>query len=666
MDGRHTTTNERDLFPSQQLISIETPSGNSTSSASSASGENFYINRVDYFLCPPKAKVSIASTLIQDGLPSVSIEPTSKQLASASADLETNGILNSIFLSHVAGEVRGKERGMIGSNLTLSDQCSRPPSVFLNPTDQPSPVIAPCKTPCGMVMSFPTNRPQDSDSVEFDLERLIGDIDSSDDDTSRSKAHRNDSRIRLNEHHAGDSAISFSTSEGNSDLAKSSYSIMVNPIKESPNVNTTEELLISHLANSRCVALPDLDHMQISDSILSSSLPPEKAVNSKPSSAITALLGKPNDSVVPTTTSFSGTCSPVKSSPVVISNHALAVVSHSPTMSKHHVDPTRNRTAISHPYEDALLVQEYRQQQLLNLQLRMAAMGATSTFHSQDIAYATSMRTTTAEAKTFTTEPTTELFLGLRDVLPYPAIPRSLLPSKQTVASVYKVRHVKPHHGRAPTDKMTQFAKGVADEVVRSNAYKDQAGCRVLQKKLEEGDPVDIEQIFLECLDQLNVLMTDPFGNYLCQKLIEVINDEQLGQLLDRIASDIPFISLNMHGTRATQALVKQVSKTERVHAVIDALRGHVVSLVKDLNGNHVIQKCLTTLSNPLNQFIYDDLIENCVEVALHRHGCCVLQRSIDSATVEQRDRVIEAIRRNTLQLVQDAFGNYVVHMCWT
>lgn len=174
-------------------------------------------------------------------------------------------------------------------------------------------------------------------------------------------------------------------------------------------------------------------------------------------------------------------------------------------MSKHHVDPTRNRTAISHPYEDALLVQEYRQQQLLNLQLRMAAMGATSTFHSQDIAYATSMRTTTAEAKTFTTEPTTELFLGLRgtlylclilqfwsslflmffsyfclfsDVLPYPAIPRSLLPSKQTVASVYKVRHVKPHHGRAPTDKMTQFAKGVADEVVRSNAYVGIYSCR--------------------------------------------------------------------------------------------------------------------------------------------------------------------------------------------
>lgn len=28
---------------------------------------------------------------------------------------------------------------------------------------------------------------------------------------------------------------------------------------------------------------------------------------------------------------------------------------------------------------------------------------------------------------------------------------------------------------------------------------------------------------------------------------------------------------------------------------------------------------------------------------------------------MEQRDRVIEAIRRNTLQLVQDAFGNYVV-----
>lgn len=70
---------------------------------------------------------------------------------------------------------------------------------------------------------------------------------------------------------------------------------------------------------------------------------------------------------------------------------------------------------------------------------------------------------------------------------------------------------------------------------------------------------------------------------------------------------------------------------------MIVALQPNVVALIKDLNGNHVIQKCLHKLSPEHNQFIYDTVSEFCIEVASHKHGCCVYQRCIDHAIQSQK-----------------------------
>lgn len=61
------------------------------------------------------------------------------------------------------------------------------------------------------------------------------------------------------------------------------------------------------------------------------------------------------------------------------------------------------------------------------------------------------------------------------------------------------------------------------------------------------------------------------------------------------------------------------------------------------------------------NQFIYDAIINNCIDVATHKHGCCVIQRCLDHANQAQKTALIEVIVKNTLALVSDKFGNYVV-----
>ena len=53
------------------------------------------------------------------------------------------------------------------------------------------------------------------------------------------------------------------------------------------------------------------------------------------------------------------------------------------------------------------------------------------------------------------------------------------------------------------------------------------------------------------------------------------------------------------------------------------------------------------------SQFIYDAACDHCMEVATHRHGCCVLQRCIDFANGQQRRRLVNEISSNALVLSQ-------------
>ncbi|KAG8905842.1 hypothetical protein FRB99_008144 [Tulasnella sp. 403] len=208
-----------------------------------------------------------------------------------------------------------------------------------------------------------------------------------------------------------------------------------------------------------------------------------------------------------------------------------------------------------------------------------------------------------------------------------------------------------PKHKRSDLDH-NRFAGTHLEDLQGEIAAmcKDQHGCRYLQKKLEEGVPEHRDMIFRETFPHFAELMTDPFGNYLCQKLLEYSTDEQRNSICQSVAQDLVTISLNMHGTRAVQKMIDFLSTSRQtdqrcnaqIHSIIVALSMHVVTLIKDLNGNHVVQKCLNKLAPEDNQFIYN-------------------ARCVDHASDAQRVQLVTEITYHALTLVQDPYGNYVV-----
>jgi len=220
----------------------------------------------------------------------------------------------------------------------------------------------------------------------------------------------------------------------------------------------------------------------------------------------------------------------------------------------------------------------------------------------------------------------------------------------------------------AYSSDVADFAPGYylspEDQEVMVNAYemaKDQMGCRVLQRKLETNDEFITRIVFSQTLLHFPELMVHPFGNYLCQKLVEVCSESQLKMLLDLIAPQLFDLSLDPHGTRVVQKVIEIFGQAECISMVAGALMSHTEELIIDLNGNHVIQRFLSACSPALNQFIYDSVCRNIVVVATNRHGCCVLQRCIDSASEYQREALVTCIVDSAVELVQDAYGNYAV-----
>ncbi|MCD7455939.1 hypothetical protein HAX54_030226 [Datura stramonium] len=195
-------------------------------------------------------------------------------------------------------------------------------------------------------------------------------------------------------------------------------------------------------------------------------------------------------------------------------------------------------------------------------------------------------------------------------------------------------------------------------------AAKDQLGCRYLQKIFDEGTSEDVQIIFNGIIHHIFELMKDPFGNYLVQKLLTVCSDEQRMQFVLMVTKDpgeLVKASRTTHGTRVVQKLIETMKTRLEISLVIRALQPGILNLMMDVNGNHVIQRCLHCLSKDHNKLIFDVATKHCADIATHRYGCCVLNKCITYSTGKQREKLLVEICSNGLKLAQDPFGNYVV-----
>lgn len=230
----------------------------------------------------------------------------------------------------------------------------------------------------------------------------------------------------------------------------------------------------------------------------------------------------------------------------------------------------------------------------------------------------------------------------------------------------------KPSTGKISKEYLNSINKlplsSIKSEILKLS--KDQYGCRFLQKKIDENlisnysiRQNNFEIIFTEIYPHLYELIIDPFGNYLIQKLINYCSEANLNLILEILQYNLFQISINQHGTRALQKIIDNLNNNLQLSLLIKGLKPYIIELIKDLNGNHVIQKILNKYPPKDCQFIYDSIISDLHIVATHKHGCCVLQKCLNHVTSIQLNQFsMEILKFNNFELlINDQFGNYVL-----
>jgi len=200
----------------------------------------------------------------------------------------------------------------------------------------------------------------------------------------------------------------------------------------------------------------------------------------------------------------------------------------------------------------------------------------------------------------------------------------------------------------------------------RRGFIKNQMACRMMQKILGEAysTPEEIDIVLYEVNDELPHLMTDQYGYFLCSKIISTIYPEGLTRMVNSCSQYLWEIAFNWHGTRLLNKIIEIICREQdrnNIKLFSELLTPYITPVTCDSHGNHVIQKLLLCYKQEDLEFVYNNFSNNIVEIANNRHGCCILQRCIETASPEVVELLIQRSCDNAIELMEDPFGNYVI-----
>lgn len=188
----------------------------------------------------------------------------------------------------------------------------------------------------------------------------------------------------------------------------------------------------------------------------------------------------------------------------------------------------------------------------------------------------------------------------------------------------------------------------------------DQHGSRFIQQKLESATPEELSSVLTNALADAHRLITDVFGNYVVQKLLEHGDRAAVAAIAERLEGRMLILSLHMYGCRVVQKALEVLETSARAK-LIRELDGYVTKCIHDQNANHVIQKCIEVVEPENMHFIVDAVQSQAVSLAGHSYGCRVVQRLLEHGSEEQKAPIMREIMASIAELIKDTFANYVV-----
>ena len=143
---------------------------------------------------------------------------------------------------------------------------------------------------------------------------------------------------------------------------------------------------------------------------------------------------------------------------------------------------------------------------------------------------------------------------------------------------------------------------------------KSQKGSKAIQKKIEEKHNEFTSGLYEQIKNNLFEIINDQYGNYVMQKFADNCDKKILSLMLKKLYcgtnnTDNNFknylyeISINPYGTRALQKILENLGNSmteEDINIILKFTKGNIYQMIKDINGNHVIQSIIENIKKKI------------------------------------------------------------------
>ena len=205
---------------------------------------------------------------------------------------------------------------------------------------------------------------------------------------------------------------------------------------------------------------------------------------------------------------------------------------------------------------------------------------------------------------------------------------------------------------------------------------KSQSGSKSIQKKIEEKQNEFTTKLYEQIKNNLVEIINDQYGNYVIQKLVEHCDKKIISQMLKKLyygnngennfKNNLLEISINPYGTRALQKMLENLGNNmteEDINILLKFSQGNIYQMMKDINGNHVIQSIIENIKNKDHLTpIYKEICDNIVNIMKTKSGsCCVFPKILNNINEEDSDKMINCIIDNIEKLINDENANFAI-----
>uniref|UniRef100_A0A914IDI6 PUM-HD domain-containing protein n=1 Tax=Globodera rostochiensis TaxID=31243 RepID=A0A914IDI6_GLORO len=136
-------------------------------------------------------------------------------------------------------------------------------------------------------------------------------------------------------------------------------------------------------------------------------------------------------------------------------------------------------------------------------------------------------------------------------------------------------------------------------------------------------------------------------------KLLDDYHNRRTANLqLADLGKDAVAFALDPHGSRFIEQKLERANPTEKAQ-LVDALRGHVLTLAQQVYGSHVIEKALKSIIN--------EILAQVIPLSFHKYGSRVIERMLEHCAEQQKRPVLEQLLDNVPTLVTDKYGCFVI-----